>query len=74
MELDHFELTFDGSTIDQLKLKNEDIINLLKRDKDYRYCSLCERCYTKKKIKLHWVNRKHLNYHYNTTSSDSVST
>ena len=67
--MDHSYLTYDYKNIDELNLKNEDILDLIKRDKDFCYCSLCDRCYMKKKIKFHWVNKKHQKYEFYNTNS-----
>ena len=62
--MDHSELTYDTKNIDELKLTNYHIVNLLKREEEYCYCKLCDRTYPKKKVKLHWLNNKHMRYEY----------
>ena len=69
MDLDHSHLIYDYTNIEELNLKNEDIIKLIKRERDYTYCSLCERCYKRKKVILHFINQKHQKYEFYNTNS-----
>ena len=69
MVLDHSELSFNYTNIDDIGLKNEVVIDLIKREHDYSYCSLCDRCYMKKNFKLHWFDNKHKKYEYYKTNS-----
>ena len=59
----HSELLYTFENIDELELDNQLIVDLIKRNSGYTYCSLCRKPYLTYNLKYH-DNKKHMIYEY----------